>query len=83
LRSTEHLLNSMIADVAFSNGALYVDTYASSVGHDLCQLAGVRWVEGIVPAQPAYPIHVNANGMANDARTVLATLGVASLAPLT
>jgi hypothetical protein len=40
-----------------------VDTYTPSIGHDVCQLPGTKWVEGLVPTAPAAPIHPNALGM--------------------
>jgi lysophospholipase L1-like esterase len=78
LRGVEHQLNAMLADVARSERANYVDTYHSSIGHDMCQLPGTKWVEGLVPTSPAAPAHPNALGMRNSARDVLHTLNVAS-----
>jgi lysophospholipase L1-like esterase len=78
LRGVEHQLNAMLADVARSERANYVDTYHSSIGHDMCQLPGTKWVEGLVPTSPAAPAHPNALGMRNSARDVLQTLNVAS-----
>jgi len=78
LRGVEHQLNAMLADVARSDGAQFVDTYRSSIGHDMCQLPGTKWVEGLVPTSPAAPAHPNALGMRNSARDVLHTLNVSS-----
>jgi hypothetical protein len=36
---------------------------------------GVRWVEGPVPASPAFPFHPNQRGQQAMARQVLAALG--------
>jgi lysophospholipase L1-like esterase len=74
LRSTEGRLNAMLADQAAAAGATFVDTYTSSVGHDVCRLPGSKWVEGFVPTSPASAVHPNALGMANSARQVLAAL---------
>jgi lysophospholipase L1-like esterase len=74
LRGVEHQLNDMLSRQALANRAHFVDTYTSSVGHDLCRPLGVRWIEGVIPTQPAYPIHPNELGMENDARAVLAAL---------
>jgi len=76
LRGVEHQLNAMLADVARSDSAEYVDTYHSSIGHDMCQLPGTKWVEGLVPTSPAAPAHPNALGMRNSANDVLRTLDV-------
>ena len=65
----------MIAEQAAANGAEFVDTYAESVGHDVCTLPPTRWFEGLVPTVPAYPIHPNALGEASMARSVLRVLG--------
>ena len=43
----------MLAARAAAAGATFVDTYASSVGHDVCRLPGNKWVEGLVPTAPA------------------------------
>ncbi|MDW8478120.1 MULTISPECIES: SGNH/GDSL hydrolase family protein [Streptomyces] len=40
-------LNSSIERVTSFFGDRYVDVYSSSVGHDACQPAGTKWVEGI------------------------------------
>jgi len=61
----EQALNRMLATQAAANGATYVDTYHSSIGHDACQAPGARWIEGIVNVQNAFPIHPNALGMRN------------------
>lgn len=63
LRDVEEKLNAMIARVAKQNGAEYVDTYGPSAGRTACDLPGFRWVEPLVPVQPAMPIHPNLNGM--------------------
>jgi lysophospholipase L1-like esterase len=76
LRQTTKRLNSMLADAADEAGAEYVDTYHSSIGHDVCQLPGTKWVEGLVPTSPAAPVHPNALGERNSAVNVLHTLGV-------
>jgi len=71
LRTVEGQLNAMLAEQAAAAGATFVDTYSSSVGHDVCRLPGTKWVEGLVPTAPASPVHPNALGMANSAAQVL------------
>ena len=73
--------NQMIAEQAAANGAEFVDTYAESIGHDVCRLPPTRWFEGIVPTMPAYPVHPNALGEASMARSVLRVLGQPRPAP--
>jgi lysophospholipase L1-like esterase len=74
LRTVQTRLNAMLAEQAAAAGAAFVDTYTSSVGHDVCRLPGRKWVEGLVPTAPASPVHPNALGMENTARQVLAAL---------
>lgn len=71
LRDKEKELNAMLATQAAGAGATYVDVYTPSIGHDACQLPGVRWVEPLIPLAPAAPVHPNAVGMQGMA-TVLA-----------
>ena len=67
-------INTMIAGQAAANDADFVDTYADSGGHDVCKLPPERWFEGLVPTEPAYPLHPNAKGEASMARSALAVL---------
>lgn len=64
LRSKAKQLNSMLATQAAAAGAFYVDTYTPSIGRDVCASSTTRWVEPIVPANAAAPVHPNARGMA-------------------
>jgi hypothetical protein len=66
----------MLADAADEGGAEFVDTYHSSIGHDVCKLPGTKWVEGLIPTSPAAPVHPNALGERNSANDVLSTLHV-------
>ncbi len=75
LRATEKRLNSMLAGEAEANDAQYVDTYTSTIGHDVCQAPGTKWIEGLVPLAPAAPFHPNALGEAAMARALEAALG--------
>lgn len=75
-------LNAMLREAARRAGerVRYVDTYSGSVGHDVCELPGTNWVEGVLPlsANPpglAVPFHPNRLGADHQARTVLASLG--------
>lgn len=68
-------LNSVMSQQAAAHGALYANTRTPSIGHDACQIPGVRWLEGLVPTSDAYPLHPNELGMQNDYRVVRTTLG--------
>ncbi len=67
-------INAMIAGQAAANDADFVDTYRDSGGHDVCKLPPNRWFEGLVPTEPAYPLHPNAKGEASMSRSALAVL---------
>jgi lysophospholipase L1-like esterase len=68
LRGVAKNLNAMLKARAQANGATYVDTATSSIGHDMCSSS--RWVEAIVPTTDAAPVHPNAKGMANTGNVV-------------
>jgi lysophospholipase L1-like esterase len=74
LYQTFQKLNSMLQRQAQAAGAQYVDTAASSMGHDICQPPGTRWIEGRAPTSPAIPFHPNALSMRNTANQVLAAV---------
>lgn len=68
LRGVAKQLNAMLKARAEANGARYIDTATSSVGHDVCSSS--KWVEAIVPEHTAAPVHPNASGMANTGSVV-------------
>jgi hypothetical protein len=57
----------MLATQAAANGATLVNWYAASIGHDACKGSSTRWVEPLVPTNPAAPIHPNLAGMTGAA----------------
>jgi lysophospholipase L1-like esterase len=67
-------INAMIAGQAAGNDVEFVDTYRDSGGHDVCKLPPERWFEGLVPTEPAYPLHPNGKGEASMARSAIAQL---------
>jgi GDSL-like Lipase/Acylhydrolase family len=67
LRAKEKELNAMLATQAAANGATLVDWYKASIGHDACKGSSTRWVEPVVPTNPAAPIHPNLAGMTGAA----------------
>jgi lysophospholipase L1-like esterase len=71
--SLELQLNAVIKQAAQANGATYVDTFTSSIGHDACK-GSSAWVNGIIPTSPAFPLHPNKAGEQNMANQVLADL---------
>lgn len=75
LRNKTVELNSMLEQQAVSNGAVFVDVYAPSLGRDACALPGHRWVEPVVPLAPAAPVHPNATGMQGMAEQIVQRIG--------
>jgi lysophospholipase L1-like esterase len=75
LRGIEMQFNGMLAEVAAAAGATFVDTYAPTAGHDFCQDAPVREMEGLLPGSLTAPFHPNTRGQAAMAAAVLAALG--------
>ncbi len=67
LRSKEKELNAMLATQAAANGATLVNWYNASIGHDACKGSSTRWVEPVVPTNPAAPVHPNLVGMTGAA----------------
>jgi GDSL-like Lipase/Acylhydrolase family len=70
----EKRLNGVIKAVTRDLGHRFVDTYTPSIGHDACQPPGIRWVEPVVPAQDAAPVHPNRLGMIATADVVEARM---------
>jgi lysophospholipase L1-like esterase len=75
LRGVLTALNTRIQRSADAGSAVYVDTATSTVGHDICQAPGTKWIEGLIPTAPAFPVHPNAQGSAALSRAVVAALG--------
>jgi lysophospholipase L1-like esterase len=75
LRSKQQELNAMLATQSAANNATLVNDYTASIGHDACKSSSVRWVEPLVPTNPAAPFHPNLNGMTGIAGVVAATVG--------
>jgi hypothetical protein len=67
-------INAMIAAEAAKNDAEFIDTYDDSIGHDVCKLPPTRWFEGLVPTEPAFPLHPNAKGEASMGRSAISVL---------
>lgn len=63
-------LNAMLKSQAEANGAIYVDTFTPSIGHDACTGPLSRWIEPLVPTLPGAPVHPNTAGEAAMAAIV-------------
>ncbi|MGQ0840296.1 SGNH/GDSL hydrolase family protein [Actinokineospora sp.] len=66
-------LNATIGGRAEAAGARFVNP-GLTTGHDVCQLPGKKWVEGLVPTSLSMPVHPNARGQAHVAGLVAAAL---------
>ncbi len=74
LRAKQKELNAMLATQMAANGATLVDWYKASIGHDACKGSSTRWVEPVVPSNPAAPIHPNKAGMQGAANALVAAV---------
>lgn len=74
LRAKQKQLNGMLATQAANNGATLVDWYKAGIGHDACKGSSTRWVEPVVPGNPAAPIHPNLKGMQGASAALVAAL---------
>ncbi|MFB4306550.1 SGNH/GDSL hydrolase family protein [Actinomadura sp. GTD37] len=75
LQGAVNAMNGVIRDQAAAHGATYIDLVPASAGHDACQSASKRWIEGYVPLNPAAPLHPNARGEAAYAAIIGSALG--------
>ena len=67
-------LNSVMRAQAIAHGAQYIDIRTPSIGHDACQVPGVRWLEGLVPTSDAFPLHPNQLEMLDTTSVILRAL---------
>lgn len=74
LREKEQQLNTMLRQRASEAGVGYVDTYTPSADHNACTAKSTRWIEPLVPENPAAPVHPNARGERGMADAVLRTI---------
>ncbi|WP_405534140.1 SGNH/GDSL hydrolase family protein [Streptomyces sp. NBC_00075] len=74
LDAKERQLNSVLRERAEAAGAVYVDTYGPSVGRDACAARDTRWIEPLMPAADAAPVHPNERGERGMADAVVRAL---------
>jgi lysophospholipase L1-like esterase len=74
LRAKQRELNAMLASEAAANGATLASWYQASIGHDACKGPLTRWIEPVVPVNPAAPIHPNLAGMHGAANVLTAAV---------
>lgn len=59
----EKALNTTLSESAAAHGAVYVDLYTPSLGHDACRLLADRWVEPVLLPVLGAAVHPNLVGM--------------------
>jgi hypothetical protein len=62
--------NETLRQEAANTGAVFVNTFANSIGHDVCERPGVRWIEPWFGSLTGVPVHPNAMGEEQDALQV-------------
>ncbi|MGP4022335.1 GDSL-type esterase/lipase family protein [Actinomadura sp. 3N407] len=70
LQGAVNAMNSVIRQQTTAHGGTYIDLVTPSAGHDACQSASKRWIEGYVPVNLAAPLHPNARGEAAYANII-------------
>jgi hypothetical protein len=76
LHHQQDVLNAVVRKAAQRTGVRFIDMKPSSTGHDACQAATQRWIEPLVGAVNAFPVHPNATGEAAMANQTLLQLGL-------
>ncbi|MGB2949744.1 SGNH/GDSL hydrolase family protein [Rhodococcus sp. BGS-1C] len=74
LQASVDKMNDALAREAEEHGARFVDVREISIGHDGCAEPAERYLEGVIPANPAAPLHPTAAGMAAFAQEIAASL---------
>jgi hypothetical protein len=59
--------NALMKKGAKANGAIYVNTFGPSEGHNACEEVGTRWIEPLLGSLTGVPVHPNATGEEQDA----------------
>jgi hypothetical protein len=62
--------NETLRQEAVNTGAVFVNTFTNSIGHDLCERPGVRWIEPLFGSLTGVAVHPNAMGEEQDALQV-------------
>ncbi|MDJ0111008.1 SGNH/GDSL hydrolase family protein, partial [Rhodococcus erythropolis] len=62
--------NTVMAATAARHGVEYIDITEATAGHDICTDPATAYYTGIVPTQPAVPLHPTAAGMQAIGKTV-------------
>lgn len=68
-------LNLQLKDAAKQRGMTYVDTYTPSEGFNVCAPRDKRWIESVVPTDPAFAVHPNPVGELGMGEAVIKAIG--------
>jgi hypothetical protein len=66
-RSIEQQGNALKKAGARANHDIFVDTFTPSIGHNLCEPVGKRWIEPLINPLTGVPVHPNVLGQVADA----------------
>ena len=66
-RDIEQQGNALKKAGAIANHDTFVDTFTPSIGHNLCEPVGKRWIEPLIGSLTGVPVHPNATGQQVDA----------------
>ena len=81
IQSKVDQLNGVLSTAAGTHDASYVDIRTPGVGKDVCASPAIRWVEPLVPANLAAPLHPNATGMIGMAGVLTSAISAAARTP--
>lgn len=76
--SIELKFNAMLKKAAKRDGYTFVNVYSDSIGHDVCEGLGVRWIEPLIDPHGA-ALHPNALGQEADARELEGAMRAAGI----
>jgi hypothetical protein len=62
--------NKLLETGAKANGAIFVNTFKPSEGHNACEPVGTRWIEPLLEPLDGVAVHPNALGQEEDAYDV-------------
>ncbi len=62
--------NKAIKEGAKAHGAVFVETFKASEGHNACEPVGTRWIEPLIGSLTGVAVHPNAIGEEEDALDV-------------
>lgn len=77
--AVELKLDRMLEQAARRDRYTYVDTYTPSIGHDVCEPLGVRWIEPLLGSATGAALHPNGLGEEHDALALESAMRAAGI----